>query len=359
MNHSESRAKIADGADRALEPVRAAPRRSRRRSRSPRSAGTPCVDAPPARRRRPGRPGCPSARRRRPARARAAGSRGSARRASTNPFVSASDEDRADQRRAERRAEVLRRALQAAGLVDLGRVDRRHDHVAELREQQARRRRRTPRARARTRSPTARRRSCRAAGRDAAASASRPTCATRLGASPAASFGPEHRRDEHRHRHREQPLARLERVEARARPGGRPAGRRTCRAGSAAASSASSARRAGCRILQQRAVEQRVAALRARAAPPTARTRRGSRAPARMKNGTLENPNGVISSPPIVERAARLDPAPLAALEDPEHGERRGRATESSDADDVELRPARGRAATAAAGGARAGSPRR
>ena len=47
------------------------------------------------------------------------------------------DQHGADQRRAERGAKVLGGPLETAGLVRLRRVDRRHDHVAELGEQQA------------------------------------------------------------------------------------------------------------------------------------------------------------------------------------------------------------------------------
>ena len=59
--------------------------------------------------------------------------------------------------------------------------------------------------------------------------------------------------------------------------------------------------------------------------------------PAATTNGTAESPNGVIASSADLERAGRLEEAPLAALQDAEHHEpkpdrrktprRRGRAS--------------------------------
>ena len=255
----------------------------------------------------------------------------------------------ADQRGAERRAEVLRGALQAAGLVGLRRLDRRHDHVAELREHQARRRRRTPPARPRSPPRRARRRSCRAAAptrrRARAGRPARPASAR----DPAASFGPGHRGDEHRHRHREQPLARLERVEAedhlevdgqdeeraeqdellhqqRGQPGAQ-------RAGCAAAGGRAACRGPG-----------------ARGAPPTARTRRAGRSRRAITNGTAEKPNGVISSPPMVSAPrGSISPHSL-LLRMAKHDRGRGPAEESS----TPTTSSRGRAAPAAGAGAQA-----
>ena len=56
-----------------------------------------------------------------------------------------------------------------------------------------------------------------------------------------------------------------------------------------------------------------------------------------MRNGTTENPNGVISVPLIVSAPLRLDQAPRAALEDAEDDEAQPERGER-DADDVELR---------------------
>ena len=177
------------------------------------------------------------------------------------------------------------------------------------------------------------------------------------GRSRAASLGPGERRDEHRHRHREQPLAGLERVQAEhdlqvdGQHEERPEQDR------AAASAASSGRRAAARSA--------AASGRAACRGP-ARSRRSSHSanaprqpsPARMRNGTTEKPNGVISVAADRQRAARLDPAPLAALEDPEDDEPEPERRER-DADEVELRRGARRAARPAAGGARAGSRRR
>ena len=178
---------------------------------------------------------------------------------------------------------------------------------------------------------------------DATTSATRPAWATRLGAKPAASRGPGIAASEHRDRHREQALAGVERVEPeddlqvdgqdeegpeqdqllhhqRGQPG------------------------AQLPDPQQRAVQQRVAALALAALLPEANPARQP-SPARIRNGTTEKPNGVISRSADRQRAARLDQPPLAALEDaeddepePERGDR--------DADHVELRAgARGAAA--------------
>ena len=65
-----------------------------------------------------------------------------------------------------------------------------------------------------------------------------------------------------------------------------------------------------------------------------------------MKNGTAEKPNGVISSPPIVSAPrGSIQPHSL-LLRMPNTASPRP-SDESSDADDVELRTARRRAASA------------
>ena len=171
------------------------------------------------------------------------------------------DQDRADQRGAERGAEVLRGALEAARLVGLGRIDRRHDHVAELREQQ-------PGAHAEDRERDrelrlvrARRRSCRAAARDASDERDEPGLRD-----PLRSEAGGEPRSEHAPRGTSSPTSgtaacRSRRRRGRARPGGRPAGRRTCPSRiSCCIISVVSPARSGA-ILQQRAVEQRVPAL--------------------------------------------------------------------------------------------------
>jgi len=55
---------------------------------------------------------------------------------SLKPVDQVEDQDRADEGGAQRGPEVEGRPLQAPGLAGLGRVGRRHDHVAELGGQQ-------------------------------------------------------------------------------------------------------------------------------------------------------------------------------------------------------------------------------
>ena len=214
VNHSESSGEDGHGADRALEPLELRRRRSRRRSPGPARRGGPAstrrlldvVD-------RDDRDAL-LVRPRRRCRGPAAGTAGFCSTRVDEATGQRRDQHRADQRRAQRGAEVLRGPLQAARLVGLGRVDRRHDHVAQLGQQQpgadAEQRQRDRELglveldvdRRRAAAPTRRR------------APARPACATRFGREARGELRAGQRRDEHRHRHREQALAGLERVEA-------------------------------------------------------------------------------------------------------------------------------------------------
>ena len=248
------------------------------------------------------------------------------------------DQDGADQRRAERRAEVLRGALEAAGLVRLRRIDRRHDHVAELGEQQpgadAEDRERDREVRPveldvdrpeqtidATRAPAdrpARPASARIPPRAAAPASRRGTSSPTSGTA----------------------VCRSRRRRGRAPPGGTPAARRTCRAGSAAASSASSARRAAADP-EQRAVEQRVPTLPLAALLP--QRERGEQAAAgedQERHDREAERRDLVCRRSSARRAAQR--APLAALEDPEDDQAEAGGREQH-ADDVELRSLLGR----------------
>jgi hypothetical protein len=85
----------------------------------------------------------------------------------------------------------------------------------------------------------------------------------------------------------------------RAPPAGRQAGRRTCPAAGAAAS-VNVVRPARRDVIRRRARSSRVSSpVRSRRSSHAAKAP-SSAPPARIKNGTTENPNGVISSPPTV-----------------------------------------------------------